>query len=84
MKPNSDPGVIDYSRYAEAGEITVNSPVIAAAISPPDVFPLDHVTFTLKHYEVLVYTVCWQTRICLKKKKVDKYCITVNTVLCII
>ncbi|MCI4383590.1 hypothetical protein PGIGA_G00028240 [Pangasianodon gigas] len=51
MKPNSDPGVNDYSRYAEAGEITVNSPVIAAAISPPNVFPLDHVTFTLKHKE---------------------------------
>ncbi|MCJ8737816.1 hypothetical protein PDJAM_G00028430 [Pangasius djambal] len=51
MKPNSDPGVNDYSRYAEAGEITVNSPVIAAAISPPNVFPLDHVTFTLKHNE---------------------------------
>lgn len=56
MKPNSDPGVNDYSRYAEAGEITVNSPVIAAAaISPPHVFPLDHVTFILKHNEVLVY-----------------------------
>ncbi|XP_053491134.1 adhesion G protein-coupled receptor L4 [Ictalurus furcatus] len=51
MKPNSDPGVNDYSRYAEAGEIIVNSPVIAAAISPPDVFPLDYVTFTLKHNE---------------------------------
>lgn len=55
MKPNSDPGVNDYSRYAEAGEITVNSPVIAAAISPPNIFPLDHVTFTLKHNEVLAY-----------------------------
>ncbi|TSM94622.1 Adhesion G protein-coupled receptor L4 [Bagarius yarrelli] len=32
MKPSSDPGVNDYSRYAEAGEIIVNSPVIAAAI----------------------------------------------------
>ncbi|KAI5101674.1 adhesion G protein-coupled receptor L4 precursor, partial [Silurus meridionalis] len=51
MKPSSDPGVNDYSRYAEAGEITVNSPVIAAAISSPDVFPLDHVTFNLKHHE---------------------------------
>lgn len=55
MKPDSDPGVNDYSRYAEAGEITVNSPVIAAAISPPNVIPLDHVTFTLKHHEVPVY-----------------------------
>lgn len=55
MKPISDPGVNDYSRYAEAGEITVNSPVIAAAINPPSVFPLDHVTFSLKHNEVQVY-----------------------------
>lgn len=55
MKPKSDPGVNDYSRYAEAGEIIVNSPVIAAAISPPDIFPLDYVTFTLKHHEVLAY-----------------------------
>lgn len=55
MKPSSDPGVIDYSRYAEAGEIIVNSPVIAVAISPAKAFPLDHVTFTLKHNEVLNY-----------------------------
>lgn len=55
MKPNSDPGVNDYSRYAEAGEITVNSPVIAATISPLNILPLDHVTFTLKHNEVLSY-----------------------------
>lgn len=55
MKPSSDPGVNDYSRYAEAGEITVNSPVIAAAINPPSVFPLNHVTFILRHNEVLVY-----------------------------
>ncbi|XP_027016012.2 adhesion G protein-coupled receptor L4 [Tachysurus fulvidraco] len=51
MKPTSDPGVNDYSRYAEAGEIIVNSPVIAAAISPAKAFPLDQVTFTLKHNE---------------------------------
>ncbi|XP_017557830.1 adhesion G protein-coupled receptor L4 [Pygocentrus nattereri] len=51
LKPTSDPGVADYSRYADAGEITVNSPVIAAAISPPSVFPLDHVNFTLTHIE---------------------------------
>ncbi|XP_026873206.2 adhesion G protein-coupled receptor L4 [Electrophorus electricus] len=49
LKPTSDPGVTDYSRYAAAGEITVHSPVIAAAVTPPTVFPLDHVTFTLKH-----------------------------------
>lgn len=55
MKPTSDPGVNDYSRYAEAGEIIVNSPVIAAAISPAKAFPLDHVTFSLKHNEVLNY-----------------------------
>lgn len=51
LKPTSDPGVTDYSRYAAAGEITVNSPVIAAAITPPSAFPLDSVTFTLKHSE---------------------------------
>uniref|UniRef100_A0A3B4WS47 Adhesion G protein-coupled receptor L4 n=1 Tax=Seriola lalandi dorsalis TaxID=1841481 RepID=A0A3B4WS47_SERLL len=49
LKPSSDPGVTDYSRYAETGEITVNSPVIAAAIKPADVYQLDHVTFTLRH-----------------------------------
>ncbi|KAI4904261.1 hypothetical protein NFI96_031792, partial [Prochilodus magdalenae] len=53
LKPTSDPGVTDYSRYAAAGEITVNSPVIAAAIHPPSVFPLDHVTFTLRHNELI-------------------------------
>ncbi|XP_066503661.1 adhesion G protein-coupled receptor L4 [Hoplias malabaricus] len=51
LKPTSDPGVTDYSRYAAAGEITVNSPVIAAAITPPSLFPLDNVTFTLRHSE---------------------------------
>ncbi|XP_039509549.1 adhesion G protein-coupled receptor L4 [Pimephales promelas] len=49
LKPTDDPGVADYSRYAAAGEITVNSPVIAAAISNPKTFALDNVTFTLKH-----------------------------------
>ncbi|XP_037326251.2 adhesion G protein-coupled receptor L4 [Pungitius pungitius] len=49
LKPSSDPGVTDYSRRAEAGEITVNSQVIAAAVKPADVYQLDHVTFTLKH-----------------------------------
>jgi len=44
--------VADYSRYAAAGEITVNSPVIAAAISNPKTFALDNVTFTLKHTQV--------------------------------
>lgn len=52
LKPTSDPGVTDYSRYAAAGDITVCSPVIAAAVTPPAVFPLDHVTFTLRHSEV--------------------------------
>ncbi|KAK7119724.1 hypothetical protein R3I94_021524 [Phoxinus phoxinus] len=49
LKPTDDPGVADYSRYAAAGEITVNSPVIAAAISNPKTFALNNVTFTLKH-----------------------------------
>uniref|UniRef100_A0A673HA36 Adhesion G protein-coupled receptor L4-like n=1 Tax=Sinocyclocheilus rhinocerous TaxID=307959 RepID=A0A673HA36_9TELE len=49
LKPADDPGVADYSRYAAAGEITVNSPVIAAAISNTKTFALNNVTFTLKH-----------------------------------
>ncbi|KAM8875921.1 adhesion G protein-coupled receptor L4 isoform 2-T2 [Spinachia spinachia] len=49
LKMSSDPGVTDYSRRAEAGEITVNSQVIAAAVKPADVYQLDHVTFVLKH-----------------------------------
>lgn len=52
LKPNSDPGVTDYSRYAGTGEITVNSQVMAAAVKPADVYQLDHVTFTLRHKEV--------------------------------
>lgn len=52
LKPTDDPGVADYSRYAAAGEITVNSPVIAAAISNPKTFALNNVTFTLKHTQV--------------------------------
>uniref|UniRef100_A0A8D0AUV4 Adhesion G protein-coupled receptor L4 n=1 Tax=Sander lucioperca TaxID=283035 RepID=A0A8D0AUV4_SANLU len=52
LKPSSDPGVTDYSRYAGTGEITVNSQVIAAAVKPADVYQLDHVTFTLRHIEV--------------------------------
>uniref|UniRef100_A0A8C5DLH6 Adhesion G protein-coupled receptor L4 n=1 Tax=Gouania willdenowi TaxID=441366 RepID=A0A8C5DLH6_GOUWI len=51
LKPSSDPGVTDYSRYAGTGEITVNSQVVAAAIKPADVYRLDHVTFTLRHTE---------------------------------
>ncbi|XP_041863096.1 adhesion G protein-coupled receptor L4 [Melanotaenia boesemani] len=51
LKPGSDPGVTDYSRYAETGEITVNSQVIAAAVKPADVYQLDHVAFTLRHNE---------------------------------
>ncbi|XP_067288424.1 adhesion G protein-coupled receptor L4 [Pseudorasbora parva] len=49
LKPTDDPGVADYSRYAAAGEIMVNSPVIAAAINNPKTFALNNVTFTLKH-----------------------------------
>ncbi|XP_034557765.1 adhesion G protein-coupled receptor L4 [Notolabrus celidotus] len=51
LKPSSDPGVTDYSRYAGTGEITVNSQVVAAAVKPADVYQLDHVTFTLRHNE---------------------------------
>uniref|UniRef100_A0A1A8M5F7 Adhesion G protein-coupled receptor L4 n=2 Tax=Nothobranchius pienaari TaxID=704102 RepID=A0A1A8M5F7_9TELE len=51
LKPSSDPGVTDYSRYAGTGEITVNSQVIAAAVKPADIYQLDHVTFTLRHNE---------------------------------
>ncbi|XP_074524494.1 adhesion G protein-coupled receptor L4 [Halichoeres trimaculatus] len=51
LKPSSDPGVTDYSRYAGTGEITVNSQVVAAAVKPADVYQLDHVTFTLRHSE---------------------------------
>uniref|UniRef100_A0A3B3TWA7 Adhesion G protein-coupled receptor L4 n=1 Tax=Poecilia latipinna TaxID=48699 RepID=A0A3B3TWA7_9TELE len=51
LKPSSDPGVTDYSRYAGTGEITVNSQVMAAAVKPADVYQLDHVTFTLRHNE---------------------------------
>ncbi|XP_026098210.1 adhesion G protein-coupled receptor L4-like [Carassius auratus] len=49
LKPANDPGVADYSRYAAAGEITVNSPVIAVAISNSKTFALNNVTFILKH-----------------------------------
>lgn len=52
LKPADDPGVADYSRYAAAGEITVNSPVIAAAISNQKTLTLNDVTFTLKHTQV--------------------------------
>uniref|UniRef100_A0A3Q3JSE3 Adhesion G protein-coupled receptor L4 n=1 Tax=Monopterus albus TaxID=43700 RepID=A0A3Q3JSE3_MONAL len=51
LKPSSDPGLTDYSRYAGTGEIIVNSPVIAVAIKPANVYQLDHVTFTLRHTE---------------------------------
>lgn len=53
LKPSSDPGVTDYSRYAETGEINVNSHVVAAAVKPADVYQLDHITFTLKHKELI-------------------------------
>ncbi|XP_061832293.2 adhesion G protein-coupled receptor L4 [Nerophis lumbriciformis] len=49
LNPAIDPGVTDYSRYSESGEITVNSQVVAAAIRPAD--QLDHVTFTLRHVQ---------------------------------
>uniref|UniRef100_A0A8C7MB34 Adhesion G protein-coupled receptor L4 n=1 Tax=Oncorhynchus kisutch TaxID=8019 RepID=A0A8C7MB34_ONCKI len=58
LKPNTDPGVTDYTSYAETGEITVNSRVIAAAIKPADMYQLDHVTFTLRHTEVHDVTKC--------------------------
>ncbi|KAM8890258.1 adhesion G protein-coupled receptor L4 [Synchiropus picturatus] len=51
LKPSTDPGVTDYSRYAGSGEITVNSQVFAAALKPADVYQLEHVTFTLRHIE---------------------------------
>ncbi|KAM4628873.1 adhesion G protein-coupled receptor L4 [Polymixia lowei] len=51
LKPSTDPGVTDYSRYAETGEITVNSQVIAVAVKPADVYQLDQITFTLRHSE---------------------------------
>ncbi|KAM6963045.1 adhesion G protein-coupled receptor L4 [Aplochiton taeniatus] len=51
LKPRGDLGVTDYTPYAEPGEVTVNTPVIAAAIHPADVYQLDHVTFTLRHTE---------------------------------
>lgn len=54
LKPSSDPGVTDYSRYAGTGEITVNSRVVAAAVKPADGYQLDHVTFTLRHSEVTI------------------------------
>uniref|UniRef100_G3P4P2 Adhesion G protein-coupled receptor L4 n=1 Tax=Gasterosteus aculeatus aculeatus TaxID=481459 RepID=G3P4P2_GASAC len=55
LKPSGDPGVTDYSRRAEAGEITVNSQVIAAAVKPADVYQLDHVTFVLKHNQLAAH-----------------------------
>ncbi|KAK0131504.1 Adhesion G protein-coupled receptor L4 [Merluccius polli] len=51
LKPSSDPGVTDYSRYAGTGEITVNSQVIAVAIKPADDYQLERITFTLRHDE---------------------------------
>ncbi|XP_059922971.1 adhesion G protein-coupled receptor L4 [Gadus macrocephalus] len=51
LKPSSDPGVTDYSRYAGSGEITVHSQVVAAAIKPADVYQLERITLTLWHNE---------------------------------
>ncbi|KAK7889437.1 hypothetical protein WMY93_024997 [Mugilogobius chulae] len=53
LKPSSDPGLTDYSRYADTGEITVNSHVVAAAVQPAQVYQLDHVTFTLQHKQLI-------------------------------
>lgn len=53
LKPSSDPGLTDYSRYADAGEIIVNSHIIAAAVQPAEVYQLQHVTFTLRHKELI-------------------------------
>uniref|UniRef100_A0A3Q1AV21 Adhesion G protein-coupled receptor L4 n=1 Tax=Amphiprion ocellaris TaxID=80972 RepID=A0A3Q1AV21_AMPOC len=49
LKPSSDPGVTDYSRYAGSGEITVNSQVVAAAVRPAAFYQLEQVTYTLRH-----------------------------------
>lgn len=64
LKPSGDPGVTDYSRRAEAGEITVNSQVIAAAVKPADVYQLDHVTFVLKHNQVKTTQVLMPAALC--------------------
>ncbi|KAL2090107.1 hypothetical protein ACEWY4_014795 [Coilia grayii] len=53
LGPSEDPGLVDYSRFAAAGSITVNSDVIAAAIGSPQMYPLEEVTFTLKHSETI-------------------------------
>uniref|UniRef100_A0A8C6TLC7 Adhesion G protein-coupled receptor L4 n=1 Tax=Neogobius melanostomus TaxID=47308 RepID=A0A8C6TLC7_9GOBI len=53
LKPSSDPGLTDYSRYADAGEIIVNSHIIGAAVQPAEVYQLQHVTFTLRHKELI-------------------------------
>lgn len=57
LQPKIDPGLVDYSRFAAAGPITVNSDVIAAAIGSPQMYPLQEVFFTLKHSEVPLFLV---------------------------
>lgn len=52
LEPRIDPGLVDYTRFADAGPVTVNSEVIAAAIGSPQLYPLEEVSFTLKHSEV--------------------------------
>ncbi|KAG7282890.1 hypothetical protein CRUP_020728 [Coryphaenoides rupestris] len=51
LKPSSDPGLTNDTRYAGTGDVTVNSQVIAAAVQPADVYQLDHINFTLRHNE---------------------------------
>ncbi|XP_063057791.1 adhesion G protein-coupled receptor L4 [Engraulis encrasicolus] len=53
LGPNDDPGLVDYSKFAAAGPIRVNSDVIAAAIGSAEMYPLEEVTFTLKHSEAI-------------------------------
>uniref|UniRef100_A0AAY4EMS3 Adhesion G protein-coupled receptor L4 n=1 Tax=Denticeps clupeoides TaxID=299321 RepID=A0AAY4EMS3_9TELE len=53
LTPTVDPGVVDYSQFAAAGPVTVNSQIVAAAIDPPQMYPLDSVSFTLKHSEAI-------------------------------
>lgn len=51
LEPRIDPGLVDYTKFADAGPVTVNSEVIAAAIGSPQLYPLEEVSFTLKHSE---------------------------------
>ncbi|KAG5275607.1 hypothetical protein AALO_G00122290 [Alosa alosa] len=51
LEPKIDPGLVDYTRFAAAGPVIVNSEVIAAAIGSPQLYSLEEVSFTLKHSE---------------------------------